>query len=445
MEVTAQSLIRLCVSLLMMSVSGVLYAYGAFSDDLKSECNLDDEQSSRIITIGNVGFCFAAFVGMASDFGGPKLCCVIGGLISGLSFLLLTLSIQHKVQDSWWAIAMEMAGVGQGSTFLYMAALTSYQSFPKNLHGVTIGLLDCVFGFSAGIYTLIYSASGMSVSAFMVTCACSIITVSVLGCAVLKRPEHDAEDEEQAALVNDGAEKESSLSGGAGHREASRYAALKSLSYWLLFVLFMIGQGTALQLVNNAGDIATAIHPSGGSSLSTSIPLVASISGGSFRFLLGAASSAFVHKGYRVSLLLVVVMLFLVIAQVLLFFAFESAIIASAALTGMSFGGQWCVVPILTSSEFGEMSFGLNWGVLICASAVGPWIFQPYQASVYNSHTSGSGSCSGDACYHDTWLVTLISSVFAFGLTVVFDYFSKEKQSKGKMADPVLQANADFA
>ena len=433
-------MVNLAAAIYMMSISGTLYAYGAYSSDLRDEHNLSDAESSRIITIANVGFCFAFFVGIVSDIGGAKLCALIGGIIAVCGFVLVRESAKKNISDSWGMFAMEFSLVGQGSTFIYMAALVNYQNFPKKLHGVIIGVLDCMFGFSAAIFTLIYhhvfDSTPPNISGFMTFCAVCTAVASVLGMlfvgVIKKQNEDDIEKpEEDTRLLS--------------LEESPRFGKFRSLAsrqFWILFFIFMLGQGVTLQLINNAGDVATAIKPNDSDSLSTNIPLAASIAGGILRVSIGVASDIMSARGMRISTLLVGIIAFVVLAQATLLFIFDDAIMASAVFTGIAFGGQWCIVPILTSAEFGEDVFGVNWGILICASAAGPWLFQPYQAHVYDVNTQGSGSCYGSDCYHDTWIVTLAASGLAFLLAIWFDYNVKHKKNSGSTVQ--LQRASSF-
>eukprot|EP01061_Rhynchopus_euleeides_P046469 TRINITY_DN8833_c0_g1_i1.p1 TRINITY_DN8833_c0_g1~~TRINITY_DN8833_c0_g1_i1.p1 ORF type:complete len:472 (+),score=68.84 TRINITY_DN8833_c0_g1_i1:99-1514(+) len=439
--------IQLAVAICIMAVSGTLYAYGAYSSDLKAHHNLSDSESSRIISIANVGFCFAFFVGVVSDIGGAKLCGVCGGVLAVTGFMLIRESCEGAISDSWGALAASFALVGQGSTFLYMASLVTYQNFPKAMHGVIIGLLDCMFGFSAAIFTLIYD-NGFSgnISGFMVFCAGAVGVGAVAAFIFLgvDKPETTEHSTITPASEVGAVPKSETQPLVVPEVEAEEAHALYNPQFWLLFVIFMLGQGVGLQLINNAGGIATAIRPHHSDSLSSTISLVASLAGGCLRFAFGILADVMAGHGFRVSLLLVGLYALLVLVQLLLLTAFETAIIPAALFTGMAFGGQWCVVPILTSSIFGEASFGVNWGILICASAAGPWLFEPYRAHVYSENTSGSGSCEGVDCYHDTWMVTLGAAVFALALCIYFDRWVQLKiAAQSQQNDMSVQQTVD--
>ncbi|KAG2231518.1 hypothetical protein INT48_002912 [Thamnidium elegans] len=76
--------------------------------------------------------------------------------------------------------------------------------------------------------------------------------------------------------------------------------------------------------------------------------------------------------------------------------------ITTAIVYGISFG----VAPA-TISEFGTKAFARNWGILLCAPAIGSQLFNVLFGTFYEqeSKRQGGGTCYGSACYQTTFLV----------------------------------------
>ena len=422
-----RNLHKLIVAMYMMGVSGTLYAYGTYSDDIQDAFGLSDSEITGIIDVAGIGSNICIWVGFILAHGGQKGTSLIGGIIAVAGYVLAALSMNKDIGHSWGIFGLELGAAGQGCVLLYMAALVTYQQFPKEYHGIIIGCLDCMFGFSAGIFTLVYDSSfSGNVSGFMYCCGVAVGVAALLGVIFLQGPqkhenttEDDKSDMSEVELLDEG----------------PSYSALLLPRFWMLFIIFLLAQGIAFQVLNNAGNISTALHPSGTSNLKSNIPLVISISGGILRFAFGCAADYFKNKGFRVTLLLIVVAVFLLFSQFLLMVGFRHTMMVSAVFTGFSFGGQWCLIPLITSLEFGERNFGLNWSVLVCASALGPWLFRPFQSWVYTSNTADSdGSCYGTDCYENLWIFTTGASAVVVVLVALFDRIVARRQSQFEYA-----------
>ncbi|GAA5798095.1 hypothetical protein HPULCUR_003495 [Helicostylum pulchrum] len=77
--------------------------------------------------------------------------------------------------------------------------------------------------------------------------------------------------------------------------------------------------------------------------------------------------------------------------------------ITIAITYGISFG----VAPA-TISEFGTKAFARNWGILLCAPAIGSQLFNVLFGIFYEQELKrqgGAGTCYGSACYETTFLV----------------------------------------
>jgi MFS family permease len=102
-------------------------------------------------------------------------------------------------------------------------------------------------------------------------------------------------------------------------------------------------------------------------------------------------------------------------------------------LTGLAYGGLWCMAPSFVSDRYGAKWFGVNTSIANLASTAGSYVLATaVAAAIYQHHIVGKGNkCHGAQCFQITFFITTGVCVFAFitGLVLMYRtrkmYYSK--------------------
>lgn len=482
-----------------MATSGSLYAWGAWDVALRVHLGLSDAEAQRVIIIGDVGWAFSLFVAVVAQRWGPRACAACGGAISMMGLGALLLSIRGHLSSSWPLVSIEMAVVGQGACFLYMAGYVCFQVWPPAVHGMLIGALSSLYGFSGGIYSAVWHAwfgsgahgdnpADQDPAGFCILQLAATGAAGALGALLISEREPDLDEdstvpsqqfrrlatfaqlpeqhhyaetnrvarrvrtfiwaraqegEEQdravrtlgrtatflgglekaeiAAAVEKAEEEDQSVVesdfGVTLPETLSATAALRRPQFWLLFATFTLACGVALTFVNNTGTVATSLWP-GDTARGSTLALAVSLGGGVIRPLLGTAVDCMRGRracGRKIArpapLVLCAVSVVSVGVQLALLFDSRALAVPCAAVTGVCLGSNFCMCGVICNEEFGPAQFSLNWGILIMAAGVGPWLFNPVQTRSLSDHAPpGGGDCLGADCWKDVWYATLAAS-----------------------------------
>eukprot|EP00746_Dinoflagellata_sp_MGD_P084062 gnl/MRDRNA2_/MRDRNA2_33402_c0_seq2.p1 gnl/MRDRNA2_/MRDRNA2_33402_c0~~gnl/MRDRNA2_/MRDRNA2_33402_c0_seq2.p1 ORF type:complete len:367 (-),score=22.28 gnl/MRDRNA2_/MRDRNA2_33402_c0_seq2:92-1192(-) len=311
---------------------------------------------------------------------------------------------------------------GQGCIFTYMPGLLNYKNTPKRFHGISLGFLDMSFGLSSVLFSQIYSqvfgknsnAAEQDLTGFLLFLGICMIGVNAVNCIILHIPSHRSK-----IKVSQSVDLRSAFSSS----EVSGCRLFRSFEFWLVFLFFLLNQGSCLWFIGAISDMVTSfgLPNSEGAmlvTLLTATGTVCRISAGMLSDLL--------HPCISRAGILFLVSTFSIFGFALLAVTAESMLTIGAMLVGASFGCSWCLVPLLVSDIFGIQNFSTNWGVIILGSGLGPFILQPIDTQVQHlamssgAHSkSATGHCLGFACYQNTYIVCIGISVICSTLILV--------------------------
>ncbi|CAM6028475.1 unnamed protein product [Sphagnum balticum] len=159
----------------------------------------------------------------------------------------------------------------------------------------------------------------------------------------------------------------------AGHEpQMNLMQAVTKLDYWLLFLSFLIGSGTAVTAQNNLGQLGEV---QGLNNVTVFVTLISTMSS------LGRLGGGIVSD-YGVRLAAIPRPIWMAIAQAGLVFAhllFATALPGSlypaSILTGICFGILWAVIVPTTSELFGLKHIGMLYCTITISSAMGSFLF----------------------------------------------------------------------
>ncbi|KAK9985605.1 hypothetical protein SO802_030556 [Lithocarpus litseifolius] len=136
--------------LLIMSVSGSMYIFSVYSNDIKSTLGYDQTSLNLISFFKDLGSNVGVLFGLINEITPPWVVLLIGAIINLFGYLMIWLSVTGRVaKPKLWQMCLYMC-IGANSQALANtgALVTSVMNFPEN-RGSVIGLLKSFVGLSA--------------------------------------------------------------------------------------------------------------------------------------------------------------------------------------------------------------------------------------------------------------------------------------------------------
>ncbi|CAN1255847.1 Protein NUCLEAR FUSION DEFECTIVE 4 [Linum perenne] len=226
----------------------------------------------------------------------------------------------------------------------------------------------------------------------------------------------DTSDVQTLLAVGEGAVKEKKRKPKRGEDFKFREALVKA-DFWLLWVVYFLGVGSGVTVLNNLAQIGVAFG------LNDTTMLLALFSFCNFvgRLGSGVVSEHFVRVAQAI----------MVIVFILFGFAVDGILYAATALLGVCYGILYSVVVPTTSELFGLEHFGIIYNFLQLGNPLGALLFSGGLAgSMYDMEASkqGSSTCIGQDCFKVTFFVlaaicglgTLLSVVLTIRIKPVY-------------------------
>eukprot|EP00854_Cymbomonas_tetramitiformis_P026827 gene26827-32975_t len=406
-----------------------------------------------IVNVANAGLCFGAVVGIICDTFGGGVTNFLGAA-SGSGGYLLLYGLTKTSSRSTPLYALFFFLVGQGSQCMYMASLMNYLNFPRNHHGTALGILDCVFGLSPALFSVLYdnlfrskaSSEDDDLSGFYLAMSGIMAVTGLIGACTW----HVEQTSEASDL--DSSELRTSEHHSTGSLPTELYMALaegpstqndstftKMLQYGrllcnvdtgIIFCMFTICSGVGLLFINNTDFIADALYECSPDSSNKStiachrsrqlvdlfgwlIPLVSC----GTRIFVGTVSDRLQKVVSRGALIVVQIFILLLGTLVTVIASEASHLKLAGILIGSAFGGIWCLTPLFIGDLFGSKSFGTVWGGILFGGALGPFMLQPFWSYEYKRHAR-STYCKGTSCYSTTFELAFGVSIVALGMSL---------------------------
>lgn len=404
--------------MLAMLVSGTLYAFSVFSGALEAQLDLSALDAGWIVKIGNIGLCTAITAGFVNDHCGPRACALLGILLGSLGYMLMWARVAGHIGGGVVAMSCFYCFAGQGCIFTYMPGLMNYKNVPARFHGIALGVLDMCFGLSSLLFSKIYTQTfgksddplDQNLTGFLLFITLGMVCVNVFNLLVLHVP-----SPEPAVATAEGKTDDTALVDEVCSRDISGWALLRTTNFWILFLYFMLVQGTAGWFNGAIGDMVTAFGLP--TSQTDNLVTVFTATGTVCRVTAGGLSDLLERSISRPAFLAGVGLLLPMGFGLLAVFGTDVLTVATA-LIGAIFGVSWCLVPLVISDEFGLRSFGTNWGLVILGSALGPLLLQPIDTAVQQAHRQGD-ACLGSDCYALTYVACLGFGLLSTALGVL--------------------------
>lgn len=352
---------------------GILYAWSVFKEQIRHSieaggpgdfkwdpASLNDPYALCILT-----FAFSMmFAGKIQDIKGPSFTAKIGGVLVGLGFILSSLSNHYVV----WLIGFGLLG-GMGIGFGYSATTpAALKWFSSAKTGLIAGLVVSGFGlapvFIAPLASLLVGIFGLQNTMMIFGVSFLIIIVGLA--FLLKNPPPGyvpAEKEIKGASRIKRAEQTTG--------DFSAKTMLKSLVFYIMWLIFFISAGSGLMVISNISGLAKT---SMGESAFIAVAIMA-IGNASGRIVAGIVSDI-MPKSFTLALVLIFQSALMFAACLLLD---EKAgaflIVFFATFIGFNYGTNLSLFPSFVKGFWGMKNFGLNYGILMSAWGLGGFVF----------------------------------------------------------------------
>lgn len=376
------------IGLLINLALGILYAWsvikesilqsiqsggeGAFKWDLAS---LNDPYAACILA-----FAFSmTFAGKLQDRKGPSFTAKIGGLLVGTGFILASLTTNYYV----WLIGFGIMG-GTGIGFGYSATTpAALKWFSSSKTGLIAGIVVSGFGlapvFIAPSASFLVGSFGLQTT-MMIFGIVFLFFISGLAFFLNNPPAGYVPEENIKGNIEKKEQKE--------QVEYDSISMLKTLRFYLMWVIFFIGSGAGLMVIGSISGIAKA---SMGKSAFVAVAIMA------VGNALGRVVAGIVSDKMAKSSTLFIILLSQSGLMFLCYFIMDTSpsatiIVLIATFIGFNYGANLSLFPSFTKGFWGIKNFGMNYGILMSAWGLGGFVFSKLSQALFASTGSHNTS-----------------------------------------------------
>jgi len=398
MLIIAGFIINLCL--------GTVYAWSVFRPPLhQPPCNLTVSESvlpfSTFLLMFGITFAFSGK--MIGDVG-PRRPALIGAMLLGVGYLLCyAIAI---APGSTFLITFVGFGLiaGTGCGFAYNPPIAVVGRWFPDKRGLALGLTVMGFGLSALItapaVVALISMIGLP-NTFLVLGAVFLVLLASLG-LLLRFPSAEWTPPQPKAPT-------SQRSWTASLKDFTIREMLRTKTFYLAWLIYLVGAGAGLMIIGYAKLIATDITglKSNLEWLATLAVSLLAISNAVGRPFFGSVCDRIGPK--RTMLTMQGVQLFALVAL----FPYSqslSVLYLAIVLLGLTFGAYLAVMPTLASYYFGAKNLGPNYGLYLSAYGVGGVVLPMLMAAILGSKPSYASYVQG---FYATAFLVVIAMVLA--------------------------------
>ncbi|MDQ5911396.1 MAG: transporter, family, oxalate/formate antiporter [Pseudomonadota bacterium] len=352
---------------------GVLYTWsifkGAISDSIKQggpdAFQWDLASINDPYAVCCLMFAFSMIMaGKCQDRIGPRMTAMIGGLLVGAGFILMSQTTNYWL----WVVGFGvLAGMGFG--FGYSSATPpALKWFPSSKTGLIAGIVVSGFGLAsvyiAPLSTYLLKTGGIS-WAMMILGVAFIIIVTLFSMLLTNPPVGYTPSSPAPApgsAVKPAAPKVPDL---------TPLQVLKTPTFYVMWLAFFIGSGAGLMVI---GSIAGMAKQSMGELAFLAVVILA-VGNASGRIIAGVLSDR-IGRTLTLALMTGFQAILMFIAIPIIGAEHPSAVllVLIATLIGFNYGANLSLFPAITKDFWGIKSFGANYGVLFTAWGIGGFV-----------------------------------------------------------------------
>lgn len=368
---------------------GVLYTWsifkGAISDSIKQggPFQWDLASINDPYAVCCLMFAFSMILaGKCQDRMGPRFTAMIGGLLVGAGFFVLSMTANYWM----WVLGFGVL-VGMGLGFGYSSATPpALKWFPPAKTGLIAGIVVSGFGLApvyiAPLATYLMKTGGLQWTMLFFAVAFTLV-VGLFSLLLANPP---------AGYLFGGAPAKAQAAKTAPAAQVKDFAPaqmMKTGTFYLLWTVFFIGAGAGLMVI---GSIAGMAKQSMGELAFLAVVILA-VGNASGRIIAGSLSDR-IGRTLTLSLMLgfQAVLMFMAIPVVTAEHSSALLIVLIATFIGFNYGTNLALFPAITKDYWGLKNFGANYGMLMTAWGLGGFVLG--RASEMMKATTGSFTLS---------------------------------------------------
>ncbi len=385
---------------------GILYTWSIFKGEIRSSIESgaglfqwDLASINDPYAVCCLVFAFAMILaGKCQDRLGPKFTALIGGLLVGAGFIMISQTTSY-----WgWVIGFGVL-VGTGLGFGYSSATPpALKWFPPAKTGLVAGIVVSGFGLAsvyiAPLAKYLLGSYGLQTSMLIFGVAFAIV-VGVFANLLVNPP--------KGYSVTEAASDADTVASTAtpSNLEVTPSQMVKSVKFYLLWTIFFIGSGAGLMVI---GSVAGMAKKSLGEMAFVAVALVA-VGNASGRIVAGMLSDR-IGRSQTLVIMLLFQALLMFAAIPVMGAASGSAVllVLLATFIGFNYGTNLALFPSFAKDLWGLKNFGTNYGILFSAWGVGGFVMG--RASQMIQANTGS--------YNMSFMIAGIALVFGAVLTL---------------------------
>ena len=302
--------------------------------------------------------------GKCQDRVGPRFTAMIGGLLVGAGFFVLSMTTNYWM----WVLGFGVL-VGMGLGFGYSSATPpALKWFPPAKTGLIAGIVVSGFGLApvyiAPLATYLMKTSGLQWTMLFFAVAFALV-VGLLSLLLSNPP---------AGYLFGGAPAKAQAAKTAPAAQAKDFTPsqmMKTGAFYLLWVVFFIGAGAGLMVI---GSIAGMAKQSMGELAFLAVAILA-VGNAAGRIVAGSLSDR-IDRTLTLSLMLMfqAVLMFIAIPVVSAQPSSALLIVLIATGIGFNYGTNLALFPAITKDYWGLKNFGTNYGLLMTAWGMGGFV-----------------------------------------------------------------------
>lgn len=350
---------------------GILYTWSIFKDHIVKSIEQGGEGAFNwnLASLNDpYALCILVFAfsmipaGKLQDKKGPRITALIGGLLVGSGFLLISQTTNYAM----WVLGFGVL-VGMGIGFGYSSATPpAFKWFPASKTGMIAGIVVSGFGLApvyiAPLANSLINNYGIQNTMLFFGIA-FIVVVSVCAMFLTNPPAGYVPVDKKATV------EVKKATNGSG-RDYKTSEMLKSPLFWLIWFIFFISSGAGLMVIAKISGLATK---SLGEAAFAAVAILA-IGNAAGRLVAGYLSDKIGRIATLVGVLLFqAVLMFSAVA--LIGTNSTVIIILLATFIGFNFGSNLALFPTFTKMIWGLKNYGTNYGFVLTAWGVGGFVF----------------------------------------------------------------------
>ena len=306
--------------------------------------------------------------GKLQDHFGPRLIACIGGVLVGLGFIIISQTAAY-----WgWIIGFGIL-VGMGIAFGYSSATpAALKWYPHNKTGRISGIVVSGFGL-ASVYIAplaIYLLANWGMQQSMLFFGIGFMIIVCLLAMLLITPPADYKPEGDIDRRDD-SNRNINQRTVFVERNIAPLQMIKTPTFWLIWVLYLIGAGAGLMVIGNVAGMAKL---SLGESAFIAVAMLA-IGNAAGRIVAGIMSDKIGQKKTLATLFFFqATLMFSAIPVVSDASASAVILVLLTSFIGFNYGSNLAIFPAWTKDMWGIKNFGVNYGMMFTAWGVGGFI-----------------------------------------------------------------------